>query len=102
METKKGRCRNRGSKHNAELPKGLFYHWDPTHPLANSDFAVGLLRLHICVCVCVCVCKTPQILLMVQKYLISTMLVKKNTQPVAHPLKLEQLSEKLIKILSFP
>ena len=46
METKKVRCRNRGSRHSAELPKGLIYHWGPIHPLANSDFAVGLLGLH--------------------------------------------------------
>ena len=40
--------------------------------------------------------KTPQILLMVQKYFISAVLVEENTQPIAHPLKPEQPSEKSV------
>ena len=36
---------------------------------------------------------------MVQKYLISAMSVQKNTQPVAHPLKAKEPTEKLVEIL---
>ena len=38
---------------------------------------------------------------MVQKYLISAMSVQKNTQPVAHPLKPKEPTEKLVEILIF-
>ena len=38
---------------------------------------------------------------MVQKYLVSAMLVEKNTQPVAHPLKPKEPTEKLVEILIF-
>ena len=38
---------------------------------------------------------------MVQKYLISAMSVQKNTQPVVHPLKPKESTEKLVEIPIF-
>ena len=43
----------------------------------------------------------PQILLMVQKYLISARSVQKNTQPIGHPLKPKESTEKLVEIPIF-
>ena len=98
MQTKKGRCRNRGSRHNAELPKGLFYHWGPNHPLANSDFAIGLLGLHFFFFFFLQ--NTSNFTHGTKAFNKCYVGIEKHTA-VAHPLKPEQPSEKLVEILSF-